>query len=155
MDILILAAVHLASAALLGVIALAAAITCLFCNRTRGAGWVTITTCELVLADRLFMALAVAVQPIIGLGLAEAEGLPFTTPWIAASAVLCGLTWLCWIPAGWLKVRLLEMALEALREGAGVSPCYGRYFRAWSAVCFTAAASPLAAAVLMVVRPNL
>ena len=125
MDILILAAAHLMSPVVLFGIALAAAFSGMAGNRTRGVRSVAVAICELALADRLFAALALVVQPLTGFWLAEAGGLPFATPWIAAALALYALALLCWLPAVWLRGRMLEMVVAALREETGLSPATG------------------------------
>jgi uncharacterized membrane protein len=51
-----------------------------------------------VIADALFTATAVVVQPITGILLAKAMGWPLATPWIMWSLALYVGTGVCWLP---------------------------------------------------------
>ena len=54
---------------------------------------------HVVIADWIFTATAVVVQPLTGLWLANAAGLPLSTPWIAWSIALYLVAGACWVPA--------------------------------------------------------
>ena len=55
---------------------------------------------SVILADWLFTAPAVVVQPATGIAMAVMAGLPLTTGWLALTFVLYGLVGVCWLPAG-------------------------------------------------------
>jgi uncharacterized membrane protein len=52
---------------------------------------------DVVLADFIFTATAVAIQPITGLALVLLAGYPLTTHWLLASIGLYGLIGCCWL----------------------------------------------------------
>lgn len=108
---------------------------------------------NVVVADFVFIAPAVVVQPLTGWYLARAAGLPFETPWISWAVALYVLGGVCWVPAVWLQVRMRDLA-GAAAAGEGLPPEYRRCFRAWVALGIVAFAALLAVFWLMVAKPG-
>src|SRR5580704_6316691 len=67
-------------------------------NRTGEAGIIAATARTVVIADTVFTATAVAVQPLTGAALAWTSGIPLLSPWIAASLLLYAFVGACWLP---------------------------------------------------------
>ncbi len=110
---------------------------------------------DVVLADTVFTAVAVVVQPLTGVALAHAAGLPLTTPWIATSLGLYALVGACWLPVVWLQVRMRDIAAAAVREGTALPHIYCRMFRLWFALGIPAFAGVLLIVWLMAAKPLL
>lgn len=106
-----------------------------------------------VLADFLFTASAVIVQPATGLWLSSLVGWPLGTRWIAWSLALYAMVGLFWLPVVWLQMRMRDLAAEAVRIGGTLPVRYHRYFRIWFACGFPAFAGVLAIVWLMLARP--
>lgn len=79
---------------------------------------IAVVSRNVVLADWIFTAPAVVVQPATGLALAHLAGFPWHSPWLLASVVLYLLVGACWLPVVWLQIRMHRMAGEATRAGA-------------------------------------
>ena len=60
-------------------------------NRTGEAGIIAATARVVVIADAVFTATAVVMQPVTGVALAEMAGIPLRSPWIVWSLVLYAL----------------------------------------------------------------
>lgn len=106
-----------------------------------------------VLADFLFTATAVVVQPITGVALAWHVGYSLTEGWIALSIVLYLVTGAFWLPVVWMQARMRDLAVAAVRNGTPLPVSYHRLFRAWFAFGFPAFAAVLAIFWLMIARP--
>lgn len=74
------------------------------------------TNRQVVLADWLFTAPTVIIQPVTGLWMAKTIGLSPATPWLAASLVLYALAGACWLPVVVLQLRMQKIA-DAATDG--------------------------------------
>ena len=110
---------------------------------------------NVVLADWLFTAPAVAVQPATGAAMAWLAAIPLTSSWLLASIGLYLLVGACWLPVVWLQVRMHALAAEAVRAGAPLPQRYFAYARLWFALGWPAFVSVLAIFYLMVAKPEL
>ena len=106
-----------------------------------------------VLADFLFTATAVVVQPITGVWLAWHVGYSLWDGWIALSIVLYIVTGAFWLPVVWMQARMRDLAVAAVRERAPLPPAYHRLFRWWFAFGFPAFGTVAAIFWLMIARP--
>ena len=70
-----------------------------------------------VVADWIFTAPAVVLQPGTGLYLVHLAGLPLQTPWIAWSLGLYVLAGACWVPVVWMQIDMRDMARSATVRG--------------------------------------
>jgi uncharacterized membrane protein len=110
---------------------------------------------DVVLADTIFTATAVVVQPVTGIALALMAGYPLTTPWIVVSMALYILIGCCWLPVVWLQIRMRNLARLAASTGLSLSSEYLRYCRWWFALGWPAFIGVLAISYLMVAKPAL
>ena len=124
----------------------------LMAHRTRDAALIAHTAGVVVIADWLFTASAVVIQPITGVALAHLTGQPLFSGWLGLSLILYVVTGAFWLPVVWIQKRMRDLAREAVRQGAP-PPAYERLFRVWFACGFPAFAAVLAIIVLMVTRP--
>lgn len=108
-----------------------------------------------VLADTLFTATAVVVQPITGTALAWGLGWSLTEGWIVWSLVLYAVTGAFWLPVVWIQIRLRDMAREAEATGTDLPPRYHRLWRIWFAFGFPAFAAVMGIVWLMLARPDI
>lgn len=106
-----------------------------------------------VLADFVFTATAVVVQPITGVALAWRVGYSLTDGWIALSILLYLVTGAFWLPVVWMQVRMRDLAVAAVRNGTPLPVAYHRLFRTWFIFGFPAFAAVLAIFWLMIARP--
>jgi uncharacterized membrane protein len=106
-----------------------------------------------VIADTIFTATAVVVQPITGVLLAQAMGWPLSEGWIVLSLLLYVATGLFWLPVVWIQIRIRNLARQAVIENGPLPAEEQRLFRIWLACGFPAFAAVLAILWLMVTRP--
>lgn len=125
----------------------------LMAHRTRDPALIAHTARIVVLADTLFTASAVILQPITGAALAHLAGYPLLSGWIGLSLVLYVVTGLCWLPVVWIQIRLRDLALQAAATGEPLPERYFRLFKLWFVLGFPAFAAVLGIVWLMVVKP--
>jgi uncharacterized membrane protein len=108
---------------------------------------------HVVIADWIFTATAVVVQPVTGLWLASAASIPLSTPWIAWSIGLYLVAGACWIPILVLQYRMLDIARVTAAAGAELPKAFRLHFVAWITLGVPALGALLAALWLMVAKP--
>jgi uncharacterized membrane protein len=127
----------------------------LLANRTNKATTVAAVTRIVVIADFLFTATAIVVQPVTGALLAVELGLSLREGWIALSILLYLVTGAFWIPVVFMQIRMRDLAEAAARQGRALPAEYHRLFRRWFAFGFPAFGAVLAIIWLMVAKPAL
>ena len=108
-----------------------------------------------VIADFVFTAAAVAVQPVTGVLLAVETGASPWEGWIFVSILLYLVTGAFWLPVVRMQMKMRKLAAIAAINGEALPPAYHRLFRTWFACGFPAFASVLAILWLMIARPLL
>jgi uncharacterized membrane protein len=108
-----------------------------------------------VIADVVFTASAVIVQPLTGILLARLLGYSLWEGWIAWSIVLYFVTGAFWLPVVWMQMRMRDLAAAAVKEGLALPAAYHRLFWLWFAFGFPAFGAVLAIFWLMIARPAL
>ena len=147
--------VHLIGASVLFGTGLGIAFFMFMANRTGHAGVIAITSRFVVVADFIFTATAVVVQPFSGFALASAIGLsPFEESWIVWSLVLYVLVGLCWLPVVFIQIRMRNLAQDAAVNSEPVPDEYRRLFRIWFWLGWPAFIGVLVIFVLMIWQPH-
>jgi uncharacterized membrane protein len=108
---------------------------------------------EVVLADALFTATAVIVQPLTGFAMAALAGYSFSGLWLRASLVLYAMIGACWLPVLWLQVRMRDLARQAAAQGTDLPAQYHRCYRWWFALGWPAFTGVLVIFYLMIAKP--
>ncbi len=108
-----------------------------------------------VIADTIFTATAVILQPITGALLAHQLGWPLSEGWIALSLALYVVTGLFWLPVVVIQIRLRDLARESAATGSPLPARYFRLYRIWFAFGWPAFASVLAIFWLMLTKPSI
>jgi uncharacterized membrane protein len=127
----------------------------LMAHRSGDARIVAHTAGVVVMADLLFTATAVVVQPITGAALAMIEGFPILRGWIGLSLVLYVFTGVFWLPVVWMQIRMRDLARTAAEHLAPLPPEYHRLWRLWFAFGFPAFGAVLGIIWLMIAKPDL
>lgn len=122
-------------------------------HRTGDARLIAHVASTVVIADVLFTASAVIVQPLTGLWLIHLLQWPLDSFWIVASLLLYVLVGLFWLPVVWMQLRMRDLARVARDAGASLPPAYHRLYRLWFACGFPAFAGVLAIVWLMLAKP--
>jgi uncharacterized membrane protein len=147
--------VHLIGASVLFGTGLGIAFFMFMANRTGHAGVIAITSRFVVVADFIFSATAVVVQPFSGFALASAIGLsPFEESWIVWSLVLYVLVGLCWLPVVFIQIRMRNLAQDAAVNSEPLPDEYRRLFRIWFWLGWPAFIGVLVIFVLMIWQPH-
>jgi uncharacterized membrane protein len=152
---LLLKYLHLVGAAVLLGTGAGIAFFMLLAHRTGDPGTVAAVARMVVIADTLFTASAVVLQPVTGALLALHAGYALTEGWIVLSFALYLVAGACWLPVVWMQVRMRDLAKEACAAGRPLPAAYHSLFRCWFAFGFPAFGAVLAIFWLMIARPHI
>jgi uncharacterized membrane protein len=155
MSYLLLKYIHILSSTLLFGTGLGTAFHGFLAFRTENPRVVATVGRSVVLADWLFTAPAVAIQPATGVTMALLAGIPLLSGWLLLSIALYILVGACWLPVVWLQIQLRRIAKESLDSGAPLPPRYYRYLGYWFALGWPAFIAVLAIFYLMVFKPEI
>ena len=122
-------------------------------NWTRDPRLIAHTAGVVVIADVLFTASAIVLQPITGAGLALMAGYDLASGWIVASLILYLVAGGFWLPVVWIQLRLRDLARQAVKARQPLPARYHRLYRVWFAFGFPAFAAVVAIFWLMVAKP--
>ena len=122
-------------------------------HRTKDVRVIAAVASDVVIADLLFTAAAVVLQPVTGLGMAMLAGFPLSLPWLRWSIVLYLLIGCCWLPVVWLQIRMRDLARTAAAVNAPLAPEYFQMYRLWFALGWPAFLGVLTVFYLMVRKP--
>ncbi|MEX2033683.1 MAG: DUF2269 domain-containing protein [Xanthobacteraceae bacterium] len=151
---LLLKLVHVIGSAVLFGTGLGIAFFMVMAHRSGDPAAIAHTARIVVIADALFTATAVVVQPLTGWAMAAMVGYSTYHFWINATLVLYVFVGLCWLPAVWIQLRLRDLSAAAARDGTALPARYHSYFRLWFALGWPAFAGVLAIFVLMIWKPQ-
>lgn len=147
--------VHILGAAVLFGTGLGIAFFLYMAHRTRDAAAIAQTARVVVLADVIFTATAVVVQPISGAAIAWYAGYSLLEPWILLSLVLYVLVGACWLPVVAIQMQLRDLAISAARDHTSLPERYHRLFRIWFWLGWPAFGGVIAIYALMIWKPAL
>lgn len=147
--------VHVLGGALLFGTGLGIAFFLWMANRTRDAAAIAHTARTVIIADVVFTATAVVVQPLSGLAIARYAGYSLMEPWITLSLALYVCVGICWLPVVWIQVELHRLAVAAARTGADLPNRYHRLFGIWFWLGWPAFLGVLVIFALMIWKPIL
>jgi uncharacterized membrane protein len=150
---LLLKVVHILSGAVLFGTGAGIAFFMLRAHATREARTIAAVGRIVVLADMVFTATAVVVQPLSGLGLILLQGWSPFEPWLLAAYGLYVVIGVCWLPVVWIQIRMMRVAEAAVVDGAPLPPAYYRLFGWWFALGWPAFAGVIGLYGLMVFKP--
>ncbi|MBX3580601.1 MAG: DUF2269 domain-containing protein [Rhizobiaceae bacterium] len=107
-----------------------------------------------VVADTIFTATAVIIQPITGILLAHQIGWPLTQGWIVLSMILYLLTGIFWLPVVAIQIRLRNLARAAAAGNQQLPDEYYWLYRVWFVCGFPAFFAVLGIFWLMLTKPE-
>jgi uncharacterized membrane protein len=152
---LVLKTLHILGAAVLLGTGAGIAFFMLMAHRTGDPKLIAHTAGVVVVADALFTATAVVLQPVTGALLASQVGYPLFTGWLLASLVLYVFVGFLWLPVVWMQFRMRDLAREAVASDTPLPLAYHRLWRLWFACGVPAFAAVIAIVWLMTARPGL
>lgn len=124
-------------------------------HRTKSPALIAHVAGTVVVADTLFTATAVVLQPVTGYLLAREIGWSLAEGWIVLSLLLYVLTGLFWLPVVAIQLRLRDIARAAAANGEALPPAYFRLYRVWFLCGFPAFFAVIGILWLMLVKPTL
>ena len=110
---------------------------------------------DVVIADAVFTATAVVLQPATGFALARIAGFSLGSPWLVLSIILYVVAGCCWLPVVAYQIRMRNLARRAARTGQPLPSEYQTYYRRWFVLGWPAFTSVLIIFYLMVAKPRL
>src|SRR5215831_13696013 len=108
--------IHILAAAVLFGTGLGIAFFTWMAHRTGDVATIAAIGPVVVVADAVFIATAVIVQPMSGVLLAWSIGYSLLDGWIAASLLLYVLVGVCWLPVVGIQIRMRDLARAALKK---------------------------------------
>ena len=123
-------------------------------HRSGDAAAIAHTARTVVIADALFTATAVVLQPLTGWALMAITGVPITAFWIRATLVLYIFVGLCWLPVVWIQLRMRDLAADAAKKDKALPPRYHSHFKVWFWLGWPAFTGVIAIFVLMLWKPQ-
>jgi uncharacterized membrane protein len=145
--------VHVVSSTLLFGTGLGTAFYMWRAHRSADPAVIAVVARNMVLADWLFTAPMVIVQPLTGFWLMSVMGYSFTLPWLSLSLLLYGIACVCWLPVVYIQIKLRNLAQQAAAAGTELPPMYYGLMRYWFLLGWVAFAAVLYIFYLMVFRP--
>ena len=142
------------SAVLLGT-GIGIAFFMLMAHRTRDAALIAHTASVVVIADYVFTATAVVIQPITGALLIKYVGWEWSQGWILASIGLYVFVGMLWLPVIWMQSRMRNLARSAAVAASPLPRKYFKLFRLWFAFGIPAFLAVLLIIWLMLAKPLL
>ncbi|HWY65475.1 MAG TPA: DUF2269 domain-containing protein [Rhizomicrobium sp.] len=127
----------------------------LMAHRSGNAEFIARTARLVVLADMIFTATAVILQPITGYFLMRQTGVTLAESWVAISLLLYLVAGAFWLPVVWIQARLRDLARAAADAGSPLPASYHRLFRIWFLFGFPGFGAVLAILFLMIAKPVL
>lgn len=149
---LALKTVHLLSAAVLLGTGAGIAYFMFTACRSRNIEALRVVAHYVIIADWLFTATAVFLQPLTGVWMMIERGWSFTSTWFVAALTLYLAVGACWIPVVVLQYRMARMA-NATASFEALGPQFKRAFCWWVGLGIPAFAMMLALYALMVFKP--
>lgn len=126
----------------------------LMAHRTRDAALIAHTAGIVVIADFVFTASAVVIQPVTGVLLALVVGWSLTEGWIVLSVGLYLVIGAFWLPVVWIQRRIRDLARDAAAKGGPLPPAYDRLAATWIGCGIPAFCAILAIIWLMLAKPS-
>lgn len=148
----VLRLVHILGAAVLFGSGAAIAFFMLMAWRSGERAGFALVARHVVLADWVFTASAVILQPLSGLALAHVAGWSLASPWLVASIGLYLFIGVCWLPVVWIQMRVKRRLAET--TGPVIPEDVHRLMRIWFALGWPAFAALIALVWLMITKPG-
>lgn len=122
-------------------------------HQTEDVRVIAAVSADVVLADLIFTASAVIIQPLTGFAMVTMAHYRISWLWLSASLLLYGMIGACWLPVVWLQLRMRNLARAAVAQGTALPGEYRRLYRWWWGLGWPAFAGVLAIFYLMIAKP--
>lgn len=108
---------------------------------------------NVIIADWLFTATTVVIQPVTGFYLVYLANISLTSRWVLWSTGLYILAGACWLPVVWLQIKMHQLAENANLNKNGLPSLFWHYFSLWIALGIPAFIALIIVFYLMVAKP--
>jgi uncharacterized membrane protein len=125
----------------------------LMAHRSGDAAFIARTAATVVIADMLFTATAVLLQPVSGGILMMLSSTAFTEHWLMTSLGLYVVAGLFWVPVIFMQIEMRDLARSAVLQNQPLPPRYFALFRRWFVFGIPGFGSVMAILWLMVAKP--
>lgn len=150
-----LKALHILSATILFGTGLGTAFHMWMAHRSGDVRAIAVVARNVALADFLFTAPAVIVQPLTGILLIRSAAIDPLSSWLVLAYALYVVAGVCWLPVVWLQLRIRDAARAAIASNQPLPDAYYRQMRWWFALGWPAFLAVIAILWLMVAKPDL
>ncbi len=103
----------------------------LMAHRSRDPAFIARTATTVVIADMLFTASAVILQPVTGGVLMALSATSLAERWLVTSLGLYVVAGLFWIPVIFMQIEMRDLARKAAAQQQPLPPRYFALFRRW------------------------
>ena len=127
----------------------------LMAHRSGEAAFIARTAATVVVADMLFTATAVILQPVTGYMLMTLSSTNFAERWLATSLMLYVVAGLFWVPVILMQIEMRDLARLAIAQQQQLPPRYFALFRRWFCFGIPGFGSVMIILWLMIAKPQL
>lgn len=153
MEYLIVKWLHVLSSTVLFGTGIGSAYYMLFTSRTRDVHAIAQVARLVVVADWVFTATSVVLQPLTGFYLIHLMGYPLSSAWILWSIVLYLVAGAAWLPVVWMQIQMRDMAQAADAARQPLPARYWTFLRGWIGLGVIAFTALIVVFYLMVAKP--
>ena len=146
--------IHILSATLLFGTGLGSAFYKWRTDRSDNLQAIYIANRNVVIADWVFTAPTVFVQPMTGLWLMHLSNNPVLELWILLSVILFIVAGLCWLPVVYLQIKMRTLAQHALQSKKPLPATYHLLAKVWFWLGIPAFMAIFTVYGLMVIKPH-
>jgi uncharacterized membrane protein len=126
----------------------------LMAHRSGDPAFIARTAATVVIADMLFTASAVILQPVTGGLLMALTKTSLTERWLATSLGLYAVAGLFWIPVIFMQIEMRDLAQTAATHHTPLPGRYFRLYRRWFIFGIPGFGSVMAILWLMIAKPS-
>jgi uncharacterized membrane protein len=125
----------------------------LMAHRSRDPAFIARTAATVVIADMLFTASAVILQPVTGGVLMALSGTALAELWLVTSLGLFVVAGLFWIPVIFMQIEMRDLARRAASQQQPLPPRYFALFHRWLVFGIPGFGSVMMILWLMIAKP--
>ena len=125
----------------------------LMAHRGRDPAFIARTAATVVIADMLFTASAVILQPVTGGVLMALSATSLAERWLVTSLGLYVVAGLFWIPVIFMQIEMRDLARKAAARQQPLPPRYFALFRRWLVFGIPGFGSVMMILWLMIAKP--
>jgi uncharacterized membrane protein len=126
----------------------------LMAHRSRDPAFIARTAATVVIADMLFTASAVVLQPVTGGMLMALSATSLAERWLITSVGLYVVAGLFWIPVIFMQIEMRDLARKAVAQQQPLPPRHFKLFRRWFLFGIPGFGSVMMILWLMIAKPQ-